>query len=41
MISEILNFNSGFDEIKEVKYFKAITGFKSLIMLYTLKKYKV
>ena len=31
-------FNSMFDELKEVKYFKEVTEFKSLLMLYTLKK---
>ena len=31
-------FNSMFDELKEVKYFKEITDFKSLIMLNNLKK---
>ena len=30
--------NSMFDELKEVKYFKEITDFKSIIMLNTLKK---
>ena len=29
--------NSMFDELREVKYFKEITDFKSLIMLNTLK----
>ena len=31
-------FNSMFDELKEVKYFKEITDFKDLIMWNTLKK---
>ena len=31
-------FNSMFDELKEVKYFKEITDFENLIMLNTLKK---
>ena len=31
-------FNSMFDELKEVKYFKEITDFKYLTMLNTLKK---
>ena len=31
-------FNSVFDELKEEKYFKEITDFKSLIMLNNLKK---
>ena len=31
-------FSSIFDELKEVKYFKEITDFKSLIMQNTLKK---
>ena len=31
-------FNSMFDELKEVKYFKKTTDFKSLIMLNNLKK---
>ena len=31
-------FNSTFDELKEVKEFKVITDFKSLIMLNTLKE---
>ena len=31
-------FNSMFDELKEVKYFKETTDFKSLIMLNNLKK---
>ena len=31
-------FNSMFDELKEEKYFKEITDFKSLIMLNNLKK---
>ena len=31
-------FNSMFDELKEVKYFKEITDFKNLIMWNTLKK---
>ena len=30
--------NSMFDELREVKYFKEITDFKSLIMLNTLKQ---
>ena len=30
--------NSMFDELKEVKYFKEMTDFKSLIMLNTLKQ---
>ena len=30
--------NSMFDELKEVKYFKKITDFKSLIMSNVLKK---
>ena len=31
-------FNSMFDELREVKYFKEITDFKSLIKWNTLKK---
>ena len=31
-------FNSMFDELKEVKYFKEITDFKNLIMQNTLQK---
>ena len=31
-------FNSMFDELKEVKYFKEITDFKILMMLNDLKK---
>ena len=31
-------FNSMFDELKEVNYFKEITNFKNLIMEDTLKK---
>ena len=31
-------FNSMFDELKEVKYFKEVTEFKSLLMLCTSKK---
>ena len=31
-------FNSMFDELKEVKYFKDLTDFKILIMLNDLKK---
>ena len=31
-------FNSMFDELKEVKYFKEIIDFKSLLMKNTLKK---
>ena len=31
-------FNSVFDELKEVKYFKEISDFKNLIMQITLKK---
>ena len=31
-------FNSMFDELKEVKYFKKITDFRSLKMWNTLKK---
>ena len=31
-------FNSMFNELKEVKYFKEITDFKILIMLNNLKK---
>ena len=31
-------FNTMFDEIKEVKYFKEITDFKDLITQNTLKK---
>ena len=31
-------FNSMFDELKEEKYFKEITDFKSLTMLNNLKK---
>ena len=31
-------FNSKFDELKEVKYIKERTDFKSLIMKNTLKK---
>ena len=30
-----------FDELKEIKYFKEITDFQSLIMLNNLKKEKV
>ena len=31
-------FNSMFDELKEVKYFKGIADFENLIMQNTLKK---
>ena len=31
-------FSNMFDELKEVKYFKKITDFKSLVMQITLKK---
>ena len=31
-------FNSMFDELKEVKYFKEITDFKNLMMQNTLQK---
>ena len=31
-------FNSMFDELKEVEYFKEITDFKNLIIKNTLKK---
>ena len=31
-------FNSMFNELKEVKHFKEITDFKSLILYNTLKK---
>ena len=31
-------FNSMFDQLKEVKYFKEITDFKSIIIENTLKK---
>ena len=31
-------FDSIFDELKEVKYFKEITYFKSLLMWNTIKK---
>ena len=31
-------FNRMFDELKEAKYFKEVTEFKSLLMWYTLKK---
>ena len=33
-------FNNMFDELKEVNYFKEITGFKSLIIWNTFKEIK-
>ena len=38
MVYNTSMFNSMFDELKEVKYFKEITDFENLIMLNTLKK---